>query len=69
MLVTSDHPVAGRVTMVGVPVKFSETPGKVREPTPLLGQHTDQVLREYLGLPNQEITALRQAGVVGQQRP
>jgi formyl-CoA transferase/CoA:oxalate CoA-transferase len=67
MLVESDHPVAGKVTIVGVPVKLSETPGSVRDPAPLLGQHTDQVLREYLGIDNAEIAAWRQAGAIGKQ--
>lgn len=69
MLVESEHPVAGKVKMVGVPVKLSHTPGSVREPAPLLGQHTDQVLRQYLGLPDTEIAALRQAGAIGKQYP
>jgi CoA:oxalate CoA-transferase len=50
MLVESEHPVAGKVKIVGVPVKLSETPGSVREPAPVLGQHTDEVLHEYLGM-------------------
>lgn len=68
MIVESEHPVAGKVQLVGVPVKLSETPGSVREPAPLLGQHTDEVLRTYLGMGETEITALRQAGVIGTKR-
>ena len=60
--------MAGKVKIVGVPVKLSETPGSVREPAPLLGQHTDEVLRTYLGMGEAEIAALRQAGVIGKQR-
>jgi crotonobetainyl-CoA:carnitine CoA-transferase CaiB-like acyl-CoA transferase len=67
-LVEYEHPVAGKVKVVGVPVKLSETPGRVRESAPLLGQHTDQVLREYLGLDDAAIAALRQAGAIGQER-
>ena len=66
-LVECEHPVAGKVQMVGVPVKLSETPGRVRQPAPLLGQHTDEVLRQYLGLDEAEITALRQAGAIGKK--
>jgi len=51
-----------------VPVQLSETPGSVREPAPLLGQHTDEVLREYLGMTDAEISALRQEGVIGTKR-
>jgi crotonobetainyl-CoA:carnitine CoA-transferase CaiB-like acyl-CoA transferase len=67
MIVDSDHPVAGRVKIVGVPIKLSETPGCVREPAPLLGQHTDEVLHTYLGMSEAEIAALRQAGVIGKK--
>jgi crotonobetainyl-CoA:carnitine CoA-transferase CaiB-like acyl-CoA transferase len=68
MIVESDHPVAGKVRIVGVPVKLSETPGSVREPAPLLGQHTDEVLGTYLRMSDAEIAALRQAGVIGKKR-
>jgi crotonobetainyl-CoA:carnitine CoA-transferase CaiB-like acyl-CoA transferase len=68
MIVESDHPVAGKVKIVGVPVKLSETPGSVREPAPLLGQHTDEVLHTYLRMTEAEIAALRQAGVIGKQK-
>jgi crotonobetainyl-CoA:carnitine CoA-transferase CaiB-like acyl-CoA transferase len=69
MIAESDHPVAGKVKLVGVPVKLSETPGAVREPAPLLGQHTDEVLQRYLGIGEADVTALRQAGVIGKRQP
>jgi crotonobetainyl-CoA:carnitine CoA-transferase CaiB-like acyl-CoA transferase len=65
MIVECTHPVAGQVQMVGIPVKLSATPGTIREPGPLLGQPTDQVLRHYLGLDDAAIAALRQAGAIG----
>jgi crotonobetainyl-CoA:carnitine CoA-transferase CaiB-like acyl-CoA transferase len=68
MIVESEHPVAGRVKSVGVPVKLSDTPGSVRQPAPLLGQHTDEVLRQYLGMSAADIASLRQAGVIGRQK-
>ncbi len=68
MITESDHPVAGRVKIVGVPLKLSETPGSVREPAPLLGQHTDEILHTYLGMTAADIAALRQAGVIGKQK-
>ena len=58
------HPTAGRVRLVGVPVKFSETPGEITSPPPLLGQHTDEVLRDLLGLTSAEIERLRKDGVL-----
>ena len=64
-LVEMEHPRAGKVRMVGVPVRLSETPGSVRTPAPMLGEHTDKVLRELLGLSAGEIAALRAAGALG----
>jgi crotonobetainyl-CoA:carnitine CoA-transferase CaiB-like acyl-CoA transferase len=64
-LVECEHPVAGKVRVVGPPARFSETPADVRLPAPLLGEHTDQVLRERLGLDVEEIERLRVAGVIG----
>ena len=48
-LVEMQHPRAGKVKMVGAPVRLSETPGSVRTPSPMLGEHTAEVLRELLG--------------------
>jgi formyl-CoA transferase/CoA:oxalate CoA-transferase len=63
-LVESTHPVAGPIRMTAPPVRMSETPGAVRAPAPLLGQHTAQVLRERLALSDAEIGRLRGAGVI-----
>jgi crotonobetainyl-CoA:carnitine CoA-transferase CaiB-like acyl-CoA transferase len=68
MIVESEHPVAGKVRLVGIPVKLSETPGSAREPAPLLGQHTDEVLQTYLQMNQAEIAELRQADVIGKQK-
>jgi crotonobetainyl-CoA:carnitine CoA-transferase CaiB-like acyl-CoA transferase len=67
-LVEMDHPRAGKVRMVGAPVRLSETPGSVRTPAPMLGEHTDEVLQDLLGLGAGEIGALRGAGVLGPTR-
>jgi len=63
-LVESTHPVAGTIRMVGPPVRFSETPGAVRRPAPLVGQHTAEVLRERLGTSEDEIARLARLGVI-----
>ena len=51
-----------RCAMVGAPVRLSETPGAVRTPAPLLGQHTDEVLRDLLELGADEVAKLRARG-------
>jgi len=59
------HPGLGHdVSVVGPAVKFSGSENRVRGPPPVLGQHTDQVLREQLGLEEEEISELRKAGVI-----
>ena len=63
--VEMNHPKAGTVKVVGVPVRLSATPGSVRLPSPTLGQHTEEVLRDLLGLGVAEIAALRAAGALG----
>ncbi len=65
VLVDTIHPIAGKVRMMGPPVRLSETPGGIRSPAPLLGQHTVSVLRERLGLTDDAIERLRADGVIG----
>jgi crotonobetainyl-CoA:carnitine CoA-transferase CaiB-like acyl-CoA transferase len=64
MVVTTDHPVAGRVETLGLPVKFGSTPGTIRCPAPTLGQHTREVLAEY-GYGQAEFDGFLAANVVG----
>ena len=64
-IVEIEHPRAGKLRVVGVPVRLSATPGAIRSPSPALGEHTDQVLRELLALDAAEIEALRAAGALG----
>ena len=64
MVVEVDHPVAGKTQLTGAPVKLSDTPAGVYSPPPLLGEHTDEVLKEILNFSVDEIQALRDEGVV-----
>ncbi len=63
MVTTVEHATLGAVETIGLPVKFSRTPGKVRTGAPLYGQHTGEVLREY-GFKDEEIAALEKEGAV-----
>ena len=64
MIVEIDHPIAGRQAMPNSPLKFSQTPIQLLRPAPLLGQHTEEVLRDMLDLGTDEITGLRADGVI-----
>jgi crotonobetainyl-CoA:carnitine CoA-transferase CaiB-like acyl-CoA transferase len=63
MVVERQHPVLGTVSLLGMPVKFSETPGAVHRIPPELGEHSDEILRET-GLEDGEVRRLREQGVV-----
>jgi CoA:oxalate CoA-transferase len=63
MIITMDHPVRGKIKMLGVPVKLKKTPGQPQYPAPLLGQHTEEILLQ-LGYTNEEIARLEAEGVV-----
>jgi CoA:oxalate CoA-transferase len=64
MVVELDHPKAGAIRVTGIPIKLSETPGAVVTPPPGLGEHTEKILEEWLGLEPAQIESLRQAGVL-----
>jgi crotonobetainyl-CoA:carnitine CoA-transferase CaiB-like acyl-CoA transferase len=61
-IVTIEHPTVGPFPFVGFPVKFSRTPGKIRRPPPLLGEHTEEFLTA-MGLQKTYIEELRRDGV------
>ena len=58
MIVTTHHPVAGEVKMAGVPIKLSDTPGSVDGPAPTLGQHTREILKQFLSYDDSKIDEL-----------
>ena len=64
MQIELPHSVAGKVTLVGSPMKFSETPIKHEMPPPALGQHTDEILTQFLMKSKSEIDKLKSEGVV-----
>ena len=61
-----DHPISGtgKCTLIGNPIKMTGTPVDYRITPPLLGQHTDEVLEELLGMSNDERQPLRESGVI-----
>jgi crotonobetainyl-CoA:carnitine CoA-transferase CaiB-like acyl-CoA transferase len=63
MVVEVEHATLGKVSTMGLPIKFSRTPGKVRSGAPLFGHHTEEVLGAY-GFGAEEIAALREQGAV-----
>ncbi|MGI9482902.1 MAG: CaiB/BaiF CoA transferase family protein [Hyphomicrobiales bacterium] len=68
MVPSVEHPVAGEVQTLGLPVKFSRTPGDVNRPAPLLGQHTTEILKEA-GFSQGEIATLLDTGAALQTGP
>ena len=60
-MVEVDHPTRGKYLSVGNPIKLSASPSEVKR-SPLLGEHTDEILREVLGYSADEIAAIKAAG-------
>ena len=64
MFVSLNHPKAGAVTAMGVPIRLWDTPGAAQAPAPLLGQHTDEILTGLLRIPRAKVDKLRADSVV-----
>jgi len=64
MIVEVKHPRAGKVKITNTPIKLSLTPGRVETASPLLGQHTEEILKGLLGFSKEEIDCLRREGVI-----
>jgi len=65
-IVEVDHPTRGKYLTVGNPVKLSDSPSEVSR-SPLLGEHTGEILQEVLGYSAEEVSNLREAGAVGRE--
>jgi CoA:oxalate CoA-transferase len=64
MIVNLEHPKAGPIRVTGLPLKLSDTPGEIHSPPPLLGQHTQEVLADWLKMSASDVETLRLEGVV-----
>jgi succinate---hydroxymethylglutarate CoA-transferase len=64
MVVDMDHEHCGRITMVNTPLKLSDSKPRVRTAPPVLGQHTDEILTEQLGLSGSDISELRKKSII-----
>ncbi len=65
MVAEIDYPPTGPIKVLANPIKFSATPVERYAPPPLLGQHTERVLRDLLGYPPERIAQLAQSGALG----
>lgn len=63
-VVDFEHPTAGRIKYVGLPVKLSKTPGRIRMPAPELGQHTEEILLEVGSYNWEEIAEMKNEGII-----
>ena len=63
MIVDLEHSKAGTIRNIGLPIKMSDTPGSIRKPAPVLGQHTAEVLAEF-GYTQKEIALLKESRII-----
>jgi crotonobetainyl-CoA:carnitine CoA-transferase CaiB-like acyl-CoA transferase len=59
-----EHPVAGKMKVVGSPINLSETPAEIKSPAPLLGEHSELVLRDILNLTEVQIAELKKKNAI-----
>jgi len=64
MIVSTPHTTAGNVSLPGLAVKLSASPGSVRHGAPNVGEHNDYVYGKILGLPSKEVSRLRTEGII-----
>jgi formyl-CoA transferase len=66
-VVEVDHPTRGKYLTVGNPIKLSDSPAEVTR-SPLLGEHTKEILHNVLGYGDEEIAAIEASGAIGETR-
>ncbi len=59
-----DHPTCGKIKITGIPVKLSLTPGEIKIPPPILGEHTEEMLTKILGYTKLEVESLKQENII-----
>jgi crotonobetainyl-CoA:carnitine CoA-transferase CaiB-like acyl-CoA transferase len=64
MLVEVDHPSAGKIKMAGIPVKYSGTEATIRQPPPRLGEHTNEILTDFLEFDQLRLDDYRERGII-----
>ena len=64
MVKVVEHPTCGPMKLVNTPIKYSHSEPSIRTPPPLLGQHTDEILRDIVGMDDGDIGSLKAEGVV-----
>lgn len=64
MIAEVPHPTIGTLKLCGIPIKYSETPGVIRNPPPLVGEHTSEILENVLEYAPDRIEDLKQQGVI-----
>lgn len=65
MIVEMDHPIEGKMKVINCPIKFSDTKPTIRSTAPHLGEHTEVVLQDLLGMSKEEVARLKESGALG----
>jgi formyl-CoA transferase len=68
MIAEIPHSTIGTLRMTGIPIKYSATPGEVRLPPPLLGEHTDEILTTTLDYSSDKIEELKAQGAIASRQ-
>ncbi|MDP8238316.1 MAG: CaiB/BaiF CoA-transferase family protein [Candidatus Hatepunaea meridiana] len=64
MVAEVPHPTIGTLKLCGIPIKYSDTPGTIRRHPPLVGEHTEEILKDVLGYDSEGIVELRSSEVI-----